>query len=368
MPTPTNKVELLIAGNAHGDWSSYEIDSDLLTPADAWQVSLGMSGGQMPPDVAVGAPVEVRVDGETVMVGHVDEIDHSVSKGGHSLSMSGRDRAADLLDCACPIFTKEQASLSQIIAAIVRAFNITKTPVINSSDVRPRKKVAVSPGESAWNTLVHAAEANGLWPWFEPDGTLMIGGPDYTVPEVATLILRRDGKDNNVISLRKNESMAERYSRVTVYGQSPGSSGEPGRPNLYASELDGEVLRDRPKMATDSEADSFAVCRDRARKLISDSKLSGFTLSAVVQGHRIVAPGQIADGKLWKPGQRIRVNSEPHGINDEVFFLIARKFTRGRNDGTRTTLTLKKDGVWLPYAHPHNKQRRGKNSLLGRAR
>lgn len=364
---PTDKVELLIAGKAHGDWSSYEIDSDLLTPADGWHVSMGMSGGEMPPDVVTGAPVEVRVGGETVMVGYIDEIVHSVSKSSHSFTMSGRDRAADLLDCSCAIFTKEQASLSQIIAAIVRAFGITKNPDINSPDTRQRKKVAVDPGETAWNTLVHAAEANGLWPWFELDGTLVVGGPDYTVPEVATLTLLKSGKGNNVISLCSTKSMVERYSKVTVYGQTSGTSSEPGKPDLHASEPDNAVTRYRPKIVIDSEADNTAVCRDRARKLISDSKLNGLTLSVVVQGHRIVSPGEDADGLLWKPGQRIRVTSEPHGIKDQVFFLMGRKFTRGRSDGTRTTLTLKEDGVWLPYAHPHNKHRRGKNSLLGRA-
>jgi len=64
---------------------------------------------------------------------------------------------------------------------------------------------------------------------------------------------------------------------------------------------------------------------------------------------------------LWTPGQRIYVVSEPHGIA-AIYFLMARKFTRSRNEGTRTTLTLKEDGAWLLDAHPHkNKHRRGKN-------
>lgn len=353
-------VELLIAGKAHGDWSSYEIDSDLLTPADAWHVSLGMTDGKMPPDVAAGAPVVVKIGGETVMTGYVDEISHQVSKTSHVFTMSGRDLAADLLDCTCPIFTKQQASLSEIIAAIVREFNIGKHR-IDAAATRTRKKIAVDPGETAWNTLAHAAEANGLWPWFDPDGTLVVGGPDYSAPEVATLILRRDGKGNNVLSLDKTESMAERFSKITVYGQTPGTDTEQGGNALHDSATDSAVSRHRPKIVLDHEADNTAVCRDRARKLIADSRLHGLTLSAVVQGHRIAA-----DGLLWEPGQRIRMISEPHDL-DAIYFLMARKFTRSRTDGTRTALTLKEDGVWLLDAHPHNRHRRGKNSLLGRA-
>lgn len=370
MSTP-DTVELLIAGKVHGDWSSYEIDSDLLTPADAWHVSLGMTDGKMPPDVVAGAPVVVKVGGETVLTGYCDEIAHQVSKTSHTFTMSGRDRAADLLDCACPIFTKQQASLSEIVAAIVREFKVIKH-VIDADSTRTRKKIAVDPGETAWNTLAHAAEANGLWPWFEPDGTLVVGGPDYSAPVVATLILRRDGKGNNVISLNKTESMAERFSKITVYGQTPGTDTEQGRNALHDSATDSAVLRNRPKIVLDHEADSTAVCRDRARKLLADSRLSGLTLSAVVQGHRIKHPspaggrGVGGEGELWRPGQRIRVISDVFGIEDKVFFLMARKFTRSRTDGTRTALTLKEDGMWIVNAHPHSRHRRGKNSLLGR--
>lgn len=353
-----DKVELLIAGKAHGDWSSYEIDSDLLTPADAWHVSLGMSGGEMPPDVATGALVEVRVGGDTVLTGRIDDINHPVSKTSHTFSMSGRDRAADLVDCSAPIFVAKLLGLKEIAAKILSEFGIKAR--IDAEATRTREKVNVEPGDSAWAALAHAAEANGLWPWFEPDGTLVIGGPDYSTPVMATLVLRKSGKGNNVISLGKQESMHGRYSEVTVLGQTHGTDTEPGKHALRATEKDTGVSWHRPKIVTDSEADSTAVCRDRARKLIADSRLNGLTLSAMVQGHRT------SDGLLWQPGQRIRVISEPHKI-DDVFFLMARKFSRNRGDGTRTALTLKEDGMWIVNAYPHkNKHRRGKNSLPGK--
>lgn len=364
MPTPADNVELLVAGKVHGDWSSYEIDSDLLVPADAWHVTLGMTDGKMPPDVAAGAPVVVKIGGETVMTGRVDEISHQVGKTSHTFTMSGRDQAAVLVDCSAPVFVARMASLNEIVAKIVRALGITKIR-IDADATRMREKINIEPGDSAWDALAHAAEANGLWPWFDPDGTLVIGGPDYSAPVVATLVLRKSGKGNNVLSLAKQESVHGRYSEVTVLGQTHGTDLEQGKHALRATAKDDGVSWHRPKIVMDSEADNYAVCRDRARKTISDSRLNGLTLSAVVQGHRIVAPGLDADGKLWKPGQRVHVFSEPHEING-VFFLMARKFTRSRMDGKRTALTLKEDGMWVTNAHPHkNKHRRGKNSLPG---
>lgn len=364
MPTQNNldKVELLIAGRVHSDWTSYEIDSDLLTPADAWNVSLGMSGNEMPPDVTPGAEVIVKVDGQTVLTGRIDEVTHAVNKNSHTFTMSGRDNAAALLDCAAPIFSAQQATLKELMAALTKDFGKFKTR-INADQTRLRKKVAIDPGDTAWNALARIAEANGLWPWFDPDGTLVIGGPDYSVQPAGTLIMRRNGDGNNVLSLTKTESVADRFSKVTVYGQMPGNSTEPGLPALHGAADDTGLVGvwNRPKIVQDHECDTNAMCKSRALKLVSDGRLQGYTLTAIVQGHSIKG----GDALLWEPGQRIRVISEPHGIQDQVFFLMGRKFTRSRSEGTRTELKLKEDGVWAIEAHPHSHHRRGKNAVAG---
>lgn len=362
MPMQNNpdKVELLIAGRVHSDWTSYEIDSDLLTPADAWNVSLGMSGNEMPPDVTPGVPVIVKVDGQTVLTGRIDEVTHTVNKSSHIFTMSGRDNAAALLDCAAPIFSAQQATLKELIAKLTKDFGIAD-PRIIADQTRLRKKVVVDPGDTAWNALARIAEANGLWPWFDPDGTLVIGGPDYSVNPAGTLIMRRNGQGNNLLSLTKTESVSERFSKVTVYGQSPGNSTESGLPNLHAFDEDTELkpIWNRPKIVIDHEADSIAICKSRAAKLVADGRLQGYTLTAIVQGHSIKG----GDALLWEPGQRVIVTSEPHGITDQVFFLMGRKFIRSRSEGTRTELKLKEDGVWAIEAHPHSRHRRGRNAV-----
>lgn len=356
----TDRVELLIDGKSHSNWERYEIDSNLMIPADAWSVALGMSGGQIPPSVAEGAPVVVKIDGDTVLTGYIDEISQSISKTSHTLTISGRDLAADLLDCSVPIITRMESSLKEIVAAITSEFKITK--IRTDTDLTyARKKISTHPGDTAWDALANAAQVNGLWAWFEPDGTLVVGGPDYSSPVVATLVIRRNGKGNNILSLDKTTSYVGRYSKVTVLGQSPGNTSEHGKPDLHASWQDKNVRRHRPKIVFDPEVENNGMCGTLAHKLIDESRLQGLSLSVTVKGHRIVAPGQSSDMKLWSPGQRIHVISEPHGI-DGVYFLMARKFTRNRMDGTRTVLTLKEDGVWLAGAHQHKQHKAGKHA------
>lgn len=361
MPTPDNAIELQVGGMVHSDWESYDIDSDLLTPADAWHLRLVLREGDLPDVVVPGAEVQVRVGGDLVLTGHIDDVNDETSKDGVRFSIAGRDNAAVLLDCSSPIFTAQMVSLVDIVAKVVRPLGIEKIRPF-ADNLRIREKINVEPGETAWETLTHAAEANGLWPWFEPDGTLVIGGPDYDKPPVATLVLRRDGRGNNVLNIGRRRSVAGRYSEVTVLGQKPGTSLEDGKHALKATEPDKGMTWYRPRIVVDYEADSEAVCRSRAIKLLADSRLKGFTLQATAEGHRIVAPGQASHGLLWTPGQRVRVISDGQKI-DAVFFLMARKFTGGRQQGSRTVLTLKEDRAWVLDAHPHKKKHRlGKNS------
>ncbi|TVO57520.1 phage baseplate assembly protein [Denitromonas halophila] len=365
MPTRNDSLQVLIGGRVHDSWDRAEADSDLLVPADAWHVSLGTTSAQsLPTAVAPGAPVEIRIDGERIMTGRVDAVTRSVERGRHDLSLSGRDGAAVLVDCSAPIFSARQVGLADVAAKIVKPLGVTRVR-IDAVATRTREKVNVEPGDTAWDALANVAAANGLWPWFEPDGTLVVGGPDYTTAPVATLVLRTNGT-TNVERLEERRSIAGRHSRVTVLGQTHGTETESGKHALRATVEDTGVSWYRPRIAIDHEADNTAVCASRARKIISDGRLGGYSLTATVKGFRIVAPGEPGNGLLWAAGQRVHVVSEPHGI-DAPMFIMARRFSASRAAGTSTELTLAEDGVWAIEAHPHKrKHRRGKNSLPGK--
>ena len=76
MPTPNNTVSLLIAGKTHSQWTDYDIDSDLLTPADDFQVTLGRPVDAKPDAVQPGDTVEVRVGEDTVLSGRIAKNAH----------------------------------------------------------------------------------------------------------------------------------------------------------------------------------------------------------------------------------------------------------------------------------------------------
>ncbi|EPP7093743.1 TPA: phage baseplate assembly protein [Klebsiella variicola] len=381
-----DKVSVIVGGKVHSDWSGYGIDSDFLIPADAWSMRLGLPAGIFPEGVARGVPVQVRVGPDVVMSGRIDRVSRTVSRDQVSLSVTGRDGAAILVDCASPLLTSRQASLEEVIAQVVRPLGIKNIELHAESSIR-NDKITTEPGERAWDILLRACAGRGLWPWFRPDGTLVIGGPDYTAAPVATLVMRRSGKGNNLLSLTDESSMERSFSRLTVLAQGHAHSTnkkkslvidvsstdsmtvtegvdttdteletglpETGQHGLTFTVEDPTVAYYRPQVVVMHDADDLEQVRYRARKMMADARLEGYSLIARVQGHRT------SDGVLWEPGQRIHVISEPHGI-DAVYFLMGREFTGGRPGGAVTTLRLKEDGVWIPDAFPKKKKGRKK--------
>ncbi|HBM3229305.1 TPA: phage tail protein [Klebsiella michiganensis] len=381
-----DKVSVIVGGKVHSDWSGYGIDSDFLIPADAWSMRLGLPAGIFPEGVARGVPVQVRVGPDVVMSGRIDRVSRTVSRDQVSLSVTGRDGAAILVDCASPLLTSRQASLEEVIAQVVRPLGIKNIELHAESSIR-NDKITTEPGERAWDILLRACAGRGLWPWFRPDGTLVIGGPDYTAAPVATLVMRRSGKGNNLLSLIDESSMDRSFSRLTVLAQGHAHSTnkkkslvidvsstdsmtvtegvdttdteletglpETGQHGLTFTVEDPTVAYYRPQVVVMHDADDLEQVRYRARKMMADARLEGYSLIARVQGHRT------SDGVLWEPGQRIHVISEPHGI-DAVYFLMGREFTGGRPGGAVTTLRLKEDGVWIPDAFPKKKKGRKK--------
>lgn len=369
MPTPSNLITVTIGKETHADWKTYRIESDLMTPADAWSVSLGgmsaltLPSGkriQLPPAITnavPGAKVDIRLGDDLILRGVVDSLEEDISKTSHSVDLSGRDMAGQLLDCSAPIFTAEQIALPALVKKIVSPFGITQVR-IDASDPLTRTKVNVEPGDTAWSALQRAAEANGLFPWFDPSGVLVIGRPDYTTAPVATLIMQMlKPEQNNILSAHRSRSLHDVYSEVAVLGQTPGTAKAGGHRGILARASSAQVGLYRPHFVTDHECDTAKVAKNRASKLLSDGLLESDNLTIKVRGHRT------DNGTPWTPGQRVKVSIEPYNIDYEIWFIMGRTFSCGRDSAQVTELKLKRDGLWQLDAHPHKgTHRRGKNA------
>ena len=343
---PFPSIRLAIGGLVHDTWDGWSIESDLLTPADAFELELHTKNAtRLPEVIKEGAPCSLTLDGDRVLTGQIDEFEHDISRRGISMRINGRDLAAPLVDCSSPFVSMREATLAQILDQVVKPLGAYKVE-IRADQAKSRRRVQIEPGQTAWEALLQVAEANGLWPWVEPDGRLIIGGPDYTTPPVGALVMREDGVGNNVERLAVRRSIANRYSQITVLGQHGqyANDGLDTKRSHLRSQVQDETLARRgifrPKVVVDSSSESQDMATTRARKLLADSRLEGFEIRAVVKGHRA------DNGQVWTPGQRVYVRSEPHGLND-IYFLMSRTLRLARGEGAITELRLREDKMWV---------------------
>lgn len=349
MRSTADPLTLTIGGLTHGNWQSYDIDSDLLTPADAWRVQLG--GTLLPEAVQPGADCIIRLGTDAVMVGVVDDVSEDLDKRGHRVSLSGRDLAGQLLDCSAPVFNELQVSLERVLKLVCTPLGISDWR-IDAAAADTRHKVSTTPGQSGWEVLQNAAEANGLWPWFDPAGQLVLGRPDIPQDARATLTLSRDHPErNNVLSASRHRTLQEVYSEVRVLGQAAGGEGVRAMHGVWGKAVMVNPPRRRLKIVTDYDADTPRVADHRANKALHDGLLRADAISCTVRGHRT------DDGLPWTPGMRVALNLDALGVTG-VWLLMARKFRGGRDSGTLTDLTLYRDGLWQIDAHPHSRVQR----------
>ena len=363
------RITLLIGSGAqaiaHAEWVSYDVDSQMLTPADGWSLALTMQQAKVPSVIQSGAPVQLKMGNDVVMTGRVDDVDSTVSKGGTSLAIKGRDDIGQLLDCSAPIFGEQHLTFESVVAKIVKPLGLTKIDVQGASTAPKRDKIIIQPGESGWEALVHAVEAAGMWPWMEPDGTLTIGGPNYSLPPVAMLVHRiQGGEQNNVLSVQVSNSMARSYSEVTVLAQSHGGGEGRKTANVKADWRDPSVTFYRPKIVIDHEIENVAMGQERAKKLVTDARLERWTCTLTLRGHRINCPGWPGHGQPWRANVRVHLVDESHGL-DGIYYVIGRRMTGGRDRPKTTTLTLKEDGAWIVAAHPHKRRNHRKSAGPG---
>lgn len=337
-------ISVRIGGKEHKHWESYDIDGDFLIPADGFEFSVGLPYGESDiPDLS-GESCEVAINGKTVLTGIIDTQMHDKEKGHRSLRLTGRDLAGLLVDCAAPQLNVKGMTVLAAAQKLAAPWPQIKKVVLKADKNPTLDKIDIEPGETVWQALTHVANSVGLHPWMEPDGTLAVGGADYSSPPVATLCWSRDDKRRNTERISIERSIESRFSEVTFLGQSHAKRGDSAKHDLKWQYKDPTMTLYKPKTVVVSDAENLESLKRQAKKQLADWRLEGFTLTVTVGGHKT------KNGTLWQPGQRVHVIDEEHGI-DAVLYLMGRRFMLNRMGGTTTELRLKEDGVWIPDAY-----------------
>lgn len=282
-------IILEVDGRRYGGWKSIDISRGLEQCAGTFRLSVTDRWPQQnePRGIKAGAACRVTIDGRAVITGYVDDVEVSWSATSHEYRVSGRDKTADLVDCCPPSLQLKGADLPALARRWAGLFGIEVTVEAECNKAVPGFKT--EEGETCFEMLERLARANAVMLTSDGDGRLVI---TRAGTRKAAAALQMGG---NLLRFSLSSSMKDRFSEVTVKGQSAGSDtwDGPGNAQAKGTATDPNVPRYRP-LTVIAEQEEFGSATTRARHEVAVRYGKGHQARALVNGW-------YAGTELWQP-------------------------------------------------------------------
>lgn len=341
MPSSSAPVTLIIGDKAWKNWTRAEVESDLLTPADAWSVEVTNATPNQIAELVPGASMSLLVGQQVAVSGFLEVRQVTRSGAGIVVALSGRDQTGPLVDCAPLAWTLKNLSVEQMAAKAIAELGLTLTTGAHADAKKPATLQKGEPGETYWALLERYARRAGLMLWTTRAGVLRIDRPTSTGEPVAGLRHLRAGA-SNVLSFTHQLRSTGRFSTLTVLGQSRGSDafyGE-GAATVRGQATDAGVTGNRPGVVDEGEVSGTTAANARARWEVGKRQYEAESITAVVSG---AGP---SSSTLWEPDSLVAVEDEYCGCSGVWFLSTAR--TSWSVDGVTSTLELHRPGLLAP--------------------
>ena len=317
-------VRLKINGVKYGGWTKISIRRGIGQVAGTFELSITerWPGQPIPAKIELGASCVVTVDGAPVITGYVDDVAPSYNAASHTVSVTGRDKTCDLVDCCPPSTQLKGATLAAVARSLAAPFGIE---VVDETGVGVVPGFKTNPGDTVFETLEQLARAKGVLLTTDGRGRLVICRASKK--KAATVL--ELGK--NVFEGKGKFSMRDRFSSVTVIGQTAATE-----------TWNGKSASQQKTVVTDA-----AVPRHRPLVLVADQEHQGANKRAQWEVNVRYGKGNQAtytvygwkDGDaLWTPNVLVRIVDPFMGL--EATWLVGSVGWTLDERGYRSELTL----------------------------
>lgn len=318
---------LIVDGVKYGGWKSQRATRSIESLAGSFAVDFHdrwQDGAPRP--IVEGAACRVELDGEVIIDGYVKSRDIQADANGRRLAISGRDRAAELVDCSALLSQWTYRDVNALVFArkLAEPFGIKVTQ--QPGFVLPKvKKLVVSPGDTVYDAIRRAVGDEGAL--IVSDGT---GGIRITRAAGARAAALVEG--DNIESANLSGDAADRFHEYRIATQTGGTdeaSGDATR--VQASAFDDGVTRNnRTLLIRPEKGYSVADARKRADWEARIRAAKSTTVTVNVVGWRQ------SNGLLWAPNALTFVKA-PSLIGFEGDLLISQVDYSVSNEGGQAT-------------------------------
>lgn len=336
-------IALLVNGRTFSGWTSARVTRGIEAIAGGFELSVSdrWEAGAKPWPIYENdeCSLKLGLGGETVLTGYVDKRSLSYSASEHTLTVSGRDKAGQLVDNSIkgppwewlntPVLTVAQAVAHPHGVAVVLARGL----VPGASPA----KTAASAGDSPHDVIEKMCRKAGVLAVSNGLGGVVLMRPGTA--RAATGLV----EGGNILSASADFDATARFRRYIVLGQHAGTDDASG--SIAASvrgeatdstvRLAGRVLVVRPEGNVTRE-----LARQRAEWEATVRAARGDSVTVTIQGWTQ------GNGALWPVNALVRVRSPHLGVDGDM--LISQAVYSVGSDGTTTALTLRRPNAFKP--------------------
>jgi prophage tail gpP-like protein len=279
--------------------------------------------------------VKIKIGSDLISTGFIDASKPAGDASGSSLSLQGREKTCDLVDCSATNKTGswKKATFRQLVTDLIHPDGTN--PYKISIDFKAELTGAEYPfqlqsGETVFSALNRLCKAEEVLMVTTPEGNVEIINPGSERADVILEIGR------NIEAWDANFDYKDRFSAYTVRGQASGDGSNPWKKTskgLKAESADDGVSRYRPHVLIAEAAATGELAAGRAKWEAVTRKANSIQVNVTVAGFR-----QTEGGNLWRPNLVIKTRI-PRAELDQDLLISEVEFTRGGN-GTLSKLKL----------------------------
>lgn len=335
-------VELQVNGKTFGGWISARVERSIEQAAGQFQLELTerFPGQKDRWAVECGAECTLLLDGTKVITGAIDRSERSGSSSDLRLTVSGRDRTADMIDSAAGRADGtpgeiRNVRIDKLAEILLKGFGIGVTVATGLNLGAAFSSWSVEPGESIHESLERAARQRGVLLTSDGRGNLVITRAGSAAHPTALV------EGENVLSWSVTRDDSQRFHRYIALGQ----SSDIGAGSYSASAIDSAIRKTRRCVIVAEDLANGVSLRQRIQWERNVRRARGRQVSITVAEFG-------SGGRLWNPNERAQVRIPSADFTAELLIVgVAQSLDQ---NGSTSQLTLAPPDAYdlLPQPDP----------------
>jgi len=340
-------IVLSVAGKNYGGWQTVRITRSIEALAGSFSIALTeqWAGQSKPWPIADDAECSVMIDGLTVITGFVDRTRPGFTLNSRSISVEGRDRSGDVVDCSAQLdkWSFSNVNVLETARKICAPYgvNVSLQPGLVVPAVTVPKKHAIDPGDSAADALQKLLAPAGLLAVADGNGGLVLSRAG-SQQLLTTLV-----EGENVKEAQGSFDVSSRFRTYEVMGSHKGRDDLSGATaaGVRGTATDMNARTGRTLIVRPDTNMTAALAKDRAEWEASTRAARGESVAVKVQGWAPVSDALFHP--VWPMNWLVRAKLPSCRVNG-LGLIAGVSLSHDDKEGTVTTLDLRNPDAFAP--------------------